>query len=291
MRTTVLLITTLASSLTARADFSYTSTTKMSGGMFAGAAGANGSVSKHFLKGQKMKIDFGDNTMVLDFEAQTMTSISKSRKTYSVTNFSDIGQNMKQAGAEINVDFKQTGQRKNVNGFNATEAIMTMEIDSPQARKSGVKAQMEVDMWISADVPGASELHAFYQKNAARFPWAAMGGGSGNPSMQKAMADMQRKLAGMTGVPVLEIVRMKPLGAGNEAQNAKMDEARAKLEEMKKQGGQQAAIAEQMLARMGGGAAGGGMMFETTVESSNFSTASIPDSEFAIPAGYQLVQK
>src|SRR5260370_21329753 len=277
MRTTVLLTLTIAAALTARADFSHTSTTKMSGGMLAGAAGrANGIVSKHYLKGQKMKIDCSDNVMILDFDAQTVTSINNGRKTYSVTKFSDLGQSLGKADVSVNVDFKETGQRTNTNGYNATEAIMAMEMDSPQARKAGMKMQMEMDMWLSADPPGASELRAFYQKNAGRFPWAAMTGGGGNPSAQKAMAEMQRKLASLDPVPVLEVIRMKSLG-GNEAQNAKVDNARAKFEEMKKQGRQQAAIAEQMLARMGA-AAGGGSMFATTVKTSHFSTSPFQDS-------------
>jgi hypothetical protein len=79
--------------------------------------------------------------------------------------------------------------------------------------------------------------------------------------------------------------------SGNEAQQAQMaqgmEQARARLEAMKKAGGPQAQAAEQALARMGGmGGAGGGSMFEITMESSGFSTAPVPDSVFAIPAGY-----
>ena len=37
--------------------------------------------------------------------------------------------------------------------------------------------QMEMDMWLSTDVPGIGELRTFYQKNMERFPWAAMSGG------------------------------------------------------------------------------------------------------------------
>src|SRR5260370_7447922 len=87
MRTTVLLTLTIAAALTARADFSYTSTTKMSGGMLAGAAGrANGIVSKHYLKGQKMKIDSSDNVIILDFDAQTLPSIHHPPQPYSAPN-------------------------------------------------------------------------------------------------------------------------------------------------------------------------------------------------------------
>jgi hypothetical protein len=47
---------------------------------------------------------------------------------------------------------------------------------------------------------------------------------------------------------------------------------------------------EETLKRMSGGAAGGSM-FETTMESSNFSSSPIPDSMLAVPAGYQQTER
>jgi len=146
---------------------------------------------------------------------------------------------------------------------------------------------METAMWLSPDVPGAAEMRAFYQKNMERFPWTAMTAGT-SPSMQKAMADMQKQIARRGGIPLLQVIKMK--SGGNEAQQAQMQQgmaqARAQMEAMRKQGGKQAEMAEQALARMGAMGGGGGSLFEVTMESSGFSTASVPDSVFAIPAGY-----
>ena len=223
------LILAAALAVAARADFSYTSTRKGAG------AGQSGEVTKHYLKGQKMMMDSGNRVVIMDFDAQTVTTIQPARKTYSVTSFADLGQTLQHSGAEISADVKETGQHKTINGFNASEVIMTVQVETAQTQKAGMKMQMEMDIWVSPDVPGVSEMRAFYQKNMARFPWAALTGGAGNPSMQKAMADLQRKMAGLNGVPVLEIVRMKPMG-GNEAQTAQaqqgMAQARARLEEM-----------------------------------------------------------
>jgi hypothetical protein len=271
-----------AMAVAARADFSYTSTRK------GGAGNQSGEVTKHYLKGQKMMMDSGNRVILIDFDAQTVTTIQTAQKTYTVANFVDLGQTLQQTGAEISADVKETGQHKTINGFNASEFLMTIQVEMAQAR-AGMKMQMEMDLWVSPDVPGSQELKAFYQKNMGRFPWAAMAPG-GNPSMQKAMVDLQRKMAGLNGVPVMEVVRMKAAGSGGDAQNAQLAQARARLEEMQKQGGPQAAAAAQALARMGGGS-GGGSMFETTMESTNFSTAAIPDSVFAIPAGFTKADK
>ena len=296
MKTVNLLMLLLGASLTASADASYTTTMKMSGGMMAGMMKDN--VTKHFFKGNKMKMDRGDNVTILDFDAQTVTQIDNGKKTYTVTSFNDLNAQtaaaMKKSGTEIAIDVKETGQRKTINGFDTREVIMSMDIDNPQARQTGMKMRMEMDMWVSPDVPGAADMRAFYERNAGRFPWAALATGS-NQGMQKGLSELQRKMATMHGMPVLQIMRLKP--AGNEAQMAQaqqqMSKACAQMEEMKAKGGQQAAMAEQMLARMncksGGGTAG--TMFESTIEWGGFSTSPVPESTFAIPAGYKEVDR
>jgi hypothetical protein len=277
------LILVLAAGAAARADFSYTNTHKSG----AGAMAASGDqVSKVYLKGQKMMTETGSTSMLMDFEAQTVTSINKTQRTYSVRPFGQLGQ-AAQDGPELQVDFKQTGQHKVVNGFDATQGLMTVQVDMPQA-KSGMKMQMELELWVSPEVPGARELHEFYERNMTRFPWASMGAG-GNPSMQRAMAEIQKRMATMNGVPVLEVIRIKSAG-GNPAQAAQMAQARERLEAMAQQGGPQGDAARQALARMGG-ALGGGALSETTIEASGFSTNAIPDSVFSIPAGFQKTER
>jgi hypothetical protein len=283
-----LILLTVVASAVARADFGYTMTRK------GGPGGAASGDTKYFYKGQKMKTDSGTTATILDFDAQTLTTINNTQKTYTVRKFSDLGQTMAASGADLQADVKETGQHKTINGFNATEMVMTAQMD-----QQGMKAQMEMEIWISPDVPGAGELHAFHQRNAAKFPYAAMSQG-GNPGMRAAMANLQKKMAGLNGVPVLEVIHMKMGGdagaqASQAAQSAQSDPrmaaARARLEEMAKQSGPAGDGARQALARMGGAPSGGGGGMDITMESGNFSTGSIPDSVFAIPAGYQKVEK
>lgn len=279
MKTINLLLLTLAVTMAARADFSYTMTRKS-------AQGAAGTPVKTSIKGQKMMIDNGGTVTILDFDAQTVTTLHSAQKSYTVTKFADMGQPL--SGAGITADVKETGQKKNINGFNASEMLMTIDADNPG--RAGMKMEMEVHIWVSPDVPGAKELHAFYRRNAEHFPWFAMAPAA-NASMAGAMTELQRKLATLDGVPVLEVIRTKMGGGGaamSAQQQAQMEQARARLEEMQKQGGQQGAMAAQALARMG---SAGGSGFETTMEGGNFSTTSIPDSAFAVPAGYNRTDR
>jgi hypothetical protein len=272
MKTIRFLMLTAIAALAAHADFSYNTVSKTPAGE---------RTSKHYIKGQKMITDDGDRMTIMDLDAQTMTTINKTQKTYSVRPFSELYNKSATAGMSVNADIKKTGQHKNINGFDAEEMVMTMVVDSTQAQRPGAKGQpaqmqMEMHIWFAPDVPGINEAHAFYEKNADRMPWAAMAGGNAS------MAEIQHKMATMHGIPVLTVMKM---GSANPQQQAQMDQARARIEEMKKQGGPQAAMADQMLARMGGGSS------DITSESSGFSASPVPDSVFAIPADYQKVDK
>jgi hypothetical protein len=296
----------LAASLTASADFSYTTTQKMTGGAMAAMAGASADcTSKIYFKGQKMMTSTGDTATLMDFGAQTITIVNNAQKTYTVRKFGDMGATA--GNTDVTFDVKETGQKKVVNGFNVTETIVAINMDMDAGRGGPpVKMQMEMELWISSDVPGVGEMRAFYEKNLASFPWAAISGGGGNASMQKAMGQMERKLAELNGVAVERVVRVKsPGGTGapqaaqmpqmTPAQQAQMQKAMAQMQEMAKQGGPAAAAAQQAMARMGamaGGAApssasGAGSMMEMTIDASGFSNASVPDSVFAIPSGYK----
>ena len=110
MKTTCILFLTMAGSLTLRADFSYSTTTKSSGGM-AAAPGSN-RVTKTYLKGQKMKIDRGSSATIIDFDAQTNTYIDSGQKTYRVSKFGDMRESSGAQRSDLNIEVKDTGQKK-----------------------------------------------------------------------------------------------------------------------------------------------------------------------------------
>jgi len=299
MKPSVFVLLALAAPLAARADFSYTTTARSTGGMMAGVAAAGGANrgTRHLLKGDKMKLDHGDFATIIDFGAQTLTRLDHARKTFTVSSLADPAAKAGQTGAEIQADVEDTGQRKTINGYDARLFILTMDVDSPQMRRPGAdtKMRMTIETWASGEVPGAQEMRSFYQRNAARTPWEALqGGGAGSqPGMTRAMADLQRKMASVNGVPVLQVVKMG--ASGNDPRMAQaqdaMAQARAKLEEMRKKGGEQAKAAEALGGMFGGPAAGAGSLMEMTIESGNFSTNSIPAAEFEVPPGYQKTDR
>jgi hypothetical protein len=275
MQTVRFLALAVVAAAAAHADFSYITVTK-------GPAGET--TTRHYIKGQKSITDNGSTVTIMDFNAQAVTIVNRPQKTYSVKAFSDLTGKAAAApaGTKMNADIKKTGQHKNIGGFETEELVVTLAADNSQAQAQspGIKGlppqvQMEMHMWLASDVPGIEELRAFNQKNIDRMPWAAMSGG------MSGMAEIQRKLAALRGIPVMSIVKM---GGANPQRQAQMEQARAQVEAMKKQGGAQAALADKMLAQMGGPS-------EITNESSGFSTLPVSDSVFAIPPDYKKVDK
>jgi hypothetical protein len=212
MRTIRFLMLSVIAALAAHADFSYTTVSKTPAGE---------RTSKHYIKGQKMITDDGDRLTIMDLDAQTMTTINKTQKTYSVRPFSKIYNKSAAAGMNVNADIKKTGQHKSINGFDAEEMVVTMLMDNNQSKQPGAKMQMQMEMhiWFASDVPGIDTAHAFYEKNSDRMPWAAMSGGNAG------MAEIQHKMATMHGIPVLTV--MMKIASANPQQQAQMDQASA----------------------------------------------------------------
>ncbi|HEU5021491.1 MAG TPA: DUF4412 domain-containing protein [Bryobacteraceae bacterium] len=299
----------LTATLAAHADFSFSKTQKVTGGSMAAMAGnAANRESKSYFKDQKAAEVASDSTILMDFDAQTITTINKVQKTYRVQKFGDLAAAAGGANADMSVDVKDTGQTKTINGYNAKESLVTLNLDFAAGRGPVMKMAAEIEVWRSTDVPGAAEMRAFYQKNANNFPWAAMMGAGGNQSIQRAIAEVQKKLAESDGMVVEEVVRIKPAGAGPQAaqapqmpqltpeQQAKMQTAKAQMEAMSKQGGAQAAAAQRAMAAIAAmgaapSAAGGsaGALIEITIDNTGFSTEAVPDSEFVVPPDYKKI--
>ncbi len=265
----------LALAGSSRADFSYTTTIK-AGGPAAGTA------TQHRIKGNKMKIETGSTVIISDLDAQAVTTINNAAKTYTVSPIAQAGAALQKAGMDMKPDVKETGQQKRIGGFNCRQIIMTMIMTGQP-----MSMTMENEIWISPDVPGAAELKALGAKMAERgfYP------GGGDAQSKRMMADLQKQMSKVNGVPVLQVTRMK---SGDDEKSkqiqAQMQAMRAQMEAMKKAGGKQAEMAGKAIASMGG-AGGGKYMMEITSESSGFSTETIPASEFALPAGYKKVDR
>ena len=180
MRSIRIAIAALSCAFAAHADFSYTVTRK------GGPGGEN--ATTHSFKGQKMKTASAAVTSIFDFDAQTVTTFNHKTKTYSTARFSDFGQAARDAKLDVKMDVRQTGQHKNVNGFNAAEVVMTMSIDSPQTA-ANPPAATSFRFWsnIMADTPETSSITAHHTHSEIIAECSAIP----PPRMSKVEADLR----------------------------------------------------------------------------------------------------
>ena len=278
MKALALLTVTLALVAPGRADVSYKITRKFTGGALAqlNAFPKTPQVSSYYLKGQKMAVVNAFRTEIFDFDAHTITYIYKAARQYTVKNFSDLNAGTKSDVVEAKAEAGQTGQRKIMNGLDASELLLAVEM--------GPKLKLEISMWLSTAVPGSTELRDFYRRNAGNLPWAAIGridigvpmvlpdalaayvscfdwsGCFGNPTMRTAVARLQSSIASRPGVPIEQVVRVTaPVGASWAA----------------------------FMAGSPGAYSLAGPLIEMTMDASDFSTSDISSSVFAIPEGYK----
>jgi hypothetical protein len=292
MKTVAIILVPLLAAITAQADSSYTVARRAGGASVAG----NPQTWKYYCKGQKMRIESGDTVKILDFDSRMVTNIDRKAKTISVTAFA-----ASRFRDKIDkIDVKETGQKKKINGYDAHEVVVTVDVESPELPEAAIK--MEMDVWLSGDVPGAGESNKFYKKNAEGFPWAALSG-DGNRAIEVGLAGLQEKVIELTGVPLLEVVKVTPNKAGaqplpqlTEAQRAHIRDTIAQLDQIQQKGGPDGQVAGREMARMlemidpaPTGMGPLGFQFQITMEYSDFSAGTIPDSLFAVPAGYRKI--
>ncbi len=219
-------------------DFTYESTSRITGGALVGMMKFAGAFSKDArkvmdpissttsIKGNRMATKTADSSTIVDIDKETITTVNFAQKTYSVITFAQMKQAMdemaqkiqQQKGAggqpppdmQFDVKMNDTGQTRTINGNNAHEVVMTMTMQGADA-KSGAKGGMDVttDMWIAPKVAGYEEVRDFSRRMGQKIAWTPMANPLINrPDMQRAMSELAKEGSKMDGLPVLETIKM-----------------------------------------------------------------------------------
>jgi hypothetical protein len=309
-----------------RADFSYQESSQMTGGVLFDALKLGGpltrgareaQISTVSIKGNRMVTTRKDAATVIDLDKESITEINLAKKQYSVVTFAQMKAAMEKAIADarkkkkepvngevqFKVSAKATGKTKAVNGLNAKELMITMEVQGKD-KDSGQTGAMNIvnDAWM-APVAGYDEVKAFElkmaQKMGAIFRPGMEQQALVNPDMVQGLAQAAKEMAKVDGVPVQNVTRIG--GSIEELQAA--GEAPAPTEPKEKQSAASTAVG--IAGRLGGFGRkkeekqepaadpkqpGSGMLVEMTLQRSLFSTAAVDASKFEVPAGFKEVQ-
>lgn len=295
---------------------------KVGGPLTRGARAAR--ISTVSVKGDRMVMSDKDSSTIIDLAAETITEVNLEKKTYSVATFAQIKAAMEKALAEAkkknkekdsNVDMKfkvnakATGQTKTIEGVSAKELLVTMQLEATD-KESGQSGATTIvnDAWM-ANVKGYDEVKAFHikmgQKLAGMFDPSQMQMMAAQPEMVQGMAQVAKEMAKVDGVPVSTVMKM---GSGDPEALAKAgDQKEDEKDKPKASSVVGNAAASAVAGRFGIGrktekpaekaddkkadkAPEAALLVEMTTQLSQFSTASLDASRFAVPAGFKQVE-
>ena len=218
------------------ADFSYQETSRVTGGMMAGALKVAGVFSKearepirttYLIKGNRMASFTQHDGDIIDLDRETITHVDFRKKTYSVITFAEMAQLLKETearmaseqgkDAEVSVraSVEPTSQTKPIAGVEARLVRIRVEMESTDkktGKRSGVMT-VTSEHWIG-NVPGYEEVKNFYRRMAEKLAW--MPGSSslaaGRGEVLKGMAELQKQAAALDGLTLHQVARMHMAG-------------------------------------------------------------------------------
>ena len=181
---------------------------------FGGKAAREGVTSTVALKGNRMMTTTGDSGgQIIDLTEEKIYNLDLKKKSYTVVTFAQLRQQMDDArkraqeeaaknpeadkpaqrdpnAKEVEVDFdvKNTGEKKDINGFATTQSIMTITV-----REKGKTLQqaggmvLTSDIWLTPTIPAMREVADFHMKYAQKL-FGPMIEGASPQDMASAMA-------------------------------------------------------------------------------------------------------
>lgn len=240
MYRTLLIALVIFTGATAKADFTYTQTTQITGGSLYNLMRMAGRFSKsarepiattHIVKGNRMASITRDEVTIIDLDKGTITTIDNAKKQYSVVTFAQMKQAMEEAmakaqarkgnesSAEMKFDIsaKATGKTKTVNGLNAKEMQILMETQATTDKGDTGSMFIGTDTWL-ANVPGYDEVKQFQRKMGQKmgylFGSGMAGVGMAQPQSLQGFAKVSEEMAKVEGVPVEQFTKMGPTADG-----------------------------------------------------------------------------
>jgi hypothetical protein len=231
---------------TARADFSYTETTRVTGGSlvkmmsrFGGKSMTEPTVSSVMIKGNRMVHANKDSVQIIDLDKQTITHVDLASKTYSVMTFAEMKEMMELARKrmeeamkarskephselppmDFKLDVKETGEHKTISGVDTRQVLLNLEVDmrgdqggATPPVVAGLKINSE--LWKADEMPGSAEIQEFYRRMAIKADWTpnSMSSMVAQPGMGEGMQRLMKESAKLKGVTIQQISRVS--GAG-----------------------------------------------------------------------------
>jgi hypothetical protein len=152
-------------------------------GLFGGKAAREGIVNTVALKGNRMMTSSEATGQIIDLDEEKVYELDMRRKNYTVVTFDELRRRLRQEQEkaekeaqkeaekgpqfefEMDFDIKETGQRKNINGFDTREVVMTitMREKGKTLEESGGMVLVS-NTWMTDEANAAQQIIDFQRR-------------------------------------------------------------------------------------------------------------------------------
>jgi hypothetical protein len=212
-------------------------------GFFGGKTMKEGVINTVSVKGNRKASlsDYGGE--IIDLDEEKVYTIDTRKKTYEVTTFAEMKRRMEEArekaakearqatgkkeaeqpqqaqepNMEIDFSLKESGQKKNINGFDCREVVMTVTArEKGKTLDQGGGMVLTSNMWLAPRIEAMKESEEFDRRYAQKMgeivgiPSAEQGAAAlaMYPALKDMMGKMQTEKVNMDGTPILTVMTM-----------------------------------------------------------------------------------
>jgi hypothetical protein len=284
--------------------------------MFGGKAAKEGVVSTTAVKGNR-KITSNDTTgEIIDLTEEKIYKLDMKKKTYEVTTFEQLRQQMREAREkaekqasqeqgkeekqpekgqpqkeyEVDFDVKETGQKKQLAGYDTREVIMTVTVrEKGKTLEDGGGLVMNVDEWLGPQIPALKEVVDFDLKYWRQLQGPDAMGMSPEqmamviamyPAFKQAADRMQKESPKLQGTPLASTTTVEGVKSKEEAAQQSSESAPKSI------GGLGGMLARKMAKKDENANAARATIFTAEHEVQEVQT-SVAASDLDIPAGFK----
>jgi hypothetical protein len=283
--------------------------------LFGGKAAKEGIVATTAVKGNRKATMNESNGQIIDLSEEKIYDLDMKKKTYEVTTFEEVRRRMAEAREkaekdaakaegkeekqekaepqkeyEVDFDVKETGQKKQVAGYDTREVIMTITVrEKGKTLEENGGVVMTADSWIGPQIPALKELADFDMRYWKQLQGPNAMGMSAEqlatvmamfPAVKQAMERLQKEGPKLQGTPLAVTTKVEGVKSKEQASAQEADSG--------KSGGGLTGRFMRKIAKKDDDKAGGGrsMIFTSEHEVQEVQT-SVTASDTAIPEGFK----
>jgi len=293
--------------------------------MFGGKAAHEGVTSTVAVKGDRMSRMNDLTGQIVDLAEEKVYDLDLKKKSYRVTTFDELRRRMEEAkkkaeedarkaegketqtasappenNVEVDVNMKNTGEKKTINGFDTRESVMTITVrEKGKTLEQGGGLVMTADMWLAPKIAAMKEITDFQVRYAQKLYGPMVVGASAEqmaaamalyPMMKQAMARMTVEGPKLDGTPVMTTITMDSVKSAEQvAAEAKKTESESKPNVSGGVGGLIGGFGKKMAAKKMGGdeAAKPRTTFMTGTTEVLKVVTDVAAADVAVPAGFK----